>query len=55
MTKTQPSATKPLVTDAGKLVLDAGLRLPSAPAHVADSGKIRLGAGLRLPPDRTAA
>ena len=39
----------PSVSDTGKIVLGAGLRLPAEPAHIADAGKIRLGAGLRLP------
>jgi hypothetical protein len=57
MKQTKPSVTKspaaPLQAgDSGKIVLGAGMRLPTARAHVADPGKIVLGAGMRLPAER---
>jgi hypothetical protein len=43
------------VADSGKIVLGAGIRLPTTPAHVADQGKIGFGAGIRLPSMRKSA
>jgi hypothetical protein len=51
--KTSPAPSQ--VADSGKIVLGAGLRLPTAPEHVADKGAIRFGAGLRMPAERKAA
>jgi hypothetical protein len=53
--QTKPSPVPAQVADSGKIVMGAGLRLPTAPAHVADQGKISFGAGLRLPAERTTA
>jgi hypothetical protein len=51
----KPSSVPAHVTDSGKIVMGAGMRLPTAPAHVADEGKIVMGAGMRLPVERKAA
>ena len=51
----KPSSMPVHVADAGRIILGAGVRLPTAPAHVADQGKIRFGAGVRLPAERKAA
>lgn len=48
----KPSSVPVHVSDAGKIILGAGVRLPTAPAHVVDKGKIGFGAGVRLPPER---
>jgi len=53
--KNKPSSVPAHVADAGKIVLGAGVRLPTAPAHVADQGKIGFGAGVRLPAERKTA
>jgi hypothetical protein len=53
--QTKPLSAPTHVADSGKIVLGAGMRLPTAPAHVADPGKILLGAGMRLPVKRKAA
>jgi hypothetical protein len=51
----KPSVLPVHVTDGGKIVMGAGLRLPTAPGHVADQGKIGFGAGLRLPTQHKSA
>lgn len=51
----KPSLPTPHVADAAKIVMGAGLRLPTRPTHVADQSKIGFGAGLRLPTQRKVA
>jgi hypothetical protein len=53
--RSKPSSVPVHVADVGKIVIGAGLRLPTAPIHVADPGKITVGAGLRLPVGRKSA
>jgi len=53
--QSKPSSVTVHVSDAGKIVIGAGLRLPIASPHVADPGKISFGAGLRLPAGRKSA
>jgi hypothetical protein len=53
--QSKPSSVPGHVADVGKIVMGAGLRLPTAPTHVADPGKISFGAGLRLPAERKSA
>jgi hypothetical protein len=52
---TKLTTSTSVASDAHKIVVGAGYRLPTAPTHVADQGKIRTGAGYRLPTDRKAA